>query len=824
MTLGGITATIKKADGSSGVSFRDGGNVDHTIGNLLRDAVTSATGLRLTLSKLKAGRYALKTFHHDPTTQRGTIDITVNDADGSNRNVADELRHSTGSSNPAVAAANFTFRANGSSDVVITFARGDVAGDVWLNGFALTRNPYLPPARVDMGATGQQTESKTSSWTNVASKSFVALDGFSATIGRDDGTTTAPEWFDSGDVSGTLGNLVEDGVRSSFGLRLGLTGLKPGLYEIKTYHHDATVTQGTIDIFVDDADRTNAQVANEVKVSKGTASPTIKTATFRFRVDATHPLTVHFRKGAVTGKAVLNGFELNRVYQDLDVTYIERTPRYFRYSVAYEPETPDKPWGLPHLCADNVGKKRWPDVGESVTYTGHVRNTATWTTGTASYEWRVGGAVVKTGSLPALAAGAETTVTLQRAFPAATAKETIELRVDTGNALVETVETNNALAIGSHDLTVSIWAEQGQYDAFKNTPSTVTGPSFEDFIKANIAEMNAAFARSTYAPFGSQGITDRVRIDKLVVPGDVESLGFTGQECIPDANDADKFLIDGRWSFNDGDASNSVGRAWNYQWYVDYVDGFEGRVDWGLVHELAHQLGLIDEYNMNLENNPSDNNGFHVHDAAGEISKSLLPTHSGTFDILWANPGVMVGGDTRPHVSGQFFEDHSVGAMNSHAAKRRGYYGEFAFDTPDETHLVVTNAGGAPLAGARVRIYQKGTDQKFDDTPEFDGTADGAGHVKLPNRAVVGASTETGHTLKANPFGQIDIIARSSVMFVRATVGGAEHWGWLFLNDLNLAYWSGHKTATKCTLPLDPPKASPTDTTPTRPERVCGPM
>src|SRR5262249_34700826 len=154
--------------------------------------------------------------------------------------------------------------------------------------------------------------------------------------------TSGVEWFDSGDVTATLGNLVEDGVRSSAGLRLGLTGLKPGLYEIKTYHHDATVTEGTIDIFVDDADSTNRQVADEVKVSKGTSNPTVKTATFRFHVDETHPLFIYFRKGAVTGKAVLNGFELNRVYQDLNVTYIERTPRYHRYSVAYDPETPDK--------------------------------------------------------------------------------------------------------------------------------------------------------------------------------------------------------------------------------------------------------------------------------------------------------------------------------------------------------------------------------------------------------------------------------------------------------------------------------------------------
>src|SRR5215211_4840457 len=34
---------------------------------------------------------------------------------------------------------------------------------------------------------------------------------------------------------------------------------------------------------------------------------------------------------------------------DLDVTYIERTPRYFRYAVEYRLRSGD-PWGIPRLC------------------------------------------------------------------------------------------------------------------------------------------------------------------------------------------------------------------------------------------------------------------------------------------------------------------------------------------------------------------------------------------------------------------------------------------------------------------------------------------
>jgi hypothetical protein len=819
--LGGFTATIKRGDGSTGVQFLDRNDVDSAdVGNLVEDGAASSLGLRLVFTNLPAASYELKTYHHDASTAQGTVDILVTDADGTDRLVADEVPVTTGTGTRVFGSALFSFRSNGSGNVTINIRNGAVARTAWLNGFNLTRSAIRPPARADFGATGQQTQSKYSGWTNTESKTFKDLDGFSATIKRADGTSGVT-WFDRGDVSATNGNLVEDGVLSSAGLRLTLTGLAAGQYQLKTYHHDATVTEGTIDISVDDADRTNALVANEVTVSKGTSSPTITTATFLFRASGTADVRVYLRKGAVTtGSPLVNGFDLSRVYRDLDVTHIARTPRYFRYDLDYGPINDLNTPGTPTLCPDNVGKKRWPAVGESVTYTGTVKNLGTWSTPSgAAFQWKVGGTVVGSGTLPSLAAGASTTVTLARAFPGT--PERIELVVDSGNTVLETDEVNNRLEIGSHDLTLSIWVEKGQYDAFKAMPSATGAPSsFEEWIEKHFLQMNSRFAESTY-PFAPSGIIDRVRIDKLVIVTDQESQGHTGAACATEANDPDKLLIDGRWSFADGDSSNAVGKSWSWSWYVDYVDAFPGRIDWGLIHELSHQLGLIDEYRMNLTNDPSTNNGFHVRNAAGaEISAHDLPTYF--FDqLLFKFPGVMVGADTQPHNDGNFYENHSVGGMNAHARKRRGYFGEYMFDTPSQTAVVVRDASGVPLAGAKVELFQKiGND--IDNTAEFTGTADSQGRVTLPNRSVTGFTTETGHTLRANPFGRIHHEGHNGLMFVRATRNGAPFYGWLFIIDLNVAFWSGKTGSIVCTLDLQPPR--PTEDAswpPARPPAVC---
>jgi hypothetical protein len=140
---------------------------------------------------------------------------------------------------------------------------------------------------------------------------------------------------------------------------------------------------------------------------------------------------------------------------DLDVTYIERTPRYSRYALDYR-FRPGDPWGIPRLCEGTEDDKRWPDEGETVTYIAHVLNKGVSVSSRFRFEWRVNGEVVAQVNSRPFRPGDERTFAYTSVFPAA--PETIEFRiVPRGAVRKESFTINNQLAIGSHDLTLSIW-------------------------------------------------------------------------------------------------------------------------------------------------------------------------------------------------------------------------------------------------------------------------------------------------------------------------------------------------------------------------------
>ena len=58
---------------------------------------------------------------------------------------------------------------------------------------------------------------------------------------------------DRGDVRGALGDLAEDFVFNEAALSLTLKDLKPGVYAMTTWHHDAQYEGGLIDIHVNGA-------------------------------------------------------------------------------------------------------------------------------------------------------------------------------------------------------------------------------------------------------------------------------------------------------------------------------------------------------------------------------------------------------------------------------------------------------------------------------------------------------------------------------------------------------------------------------------------
>src|SRR5712691_11827429 len=81
---------------------------------------------------------------------------------------------------------------------------------------------------------------------------------------------------------------------------------------------------------------------------------------------------------------------------DLDVTYIERTPRYARYVLDYT-LMPGDPFRVPRLCAGTENDKHEPDPGETITYTAHIKNKGGASSVQAGFVWTVNGTVVDQG-------------------------------------------------------------------------------------------------------------------------------------------------------------------------------------------------------------------------------------------------------------------------------------------------------------------------------------------------------------------------------------------------------------------------------------------
>jgi len=467
---------------------------------------------------------------------------------------------------------------------------------------------------------------------------------------------------------------------------------------------------------------------------------------------------------------------------DLDVTYISRAPRYHRYKVDY-PKTPSGV-GIPVLAKGTEHQKRWPSVGEKVTYTAHIMNRGNVSSPRASFQWLIDGKVAKRGMIRGLRPGQEVTVRYSNRWQKKGQK--IEFKVDPGKAISEICKKNNSLRIGSRDIALSIWAEKGIYDIFNRTKNLVGSYSFEDWIQAQVAMMNRRFAQAKY-PVAPNGILDRVRIDKIVVAEDLDGPNS------PMNKDPHLLLIDGRWQFKDNSTGNIQGRKGAWQ---KYVNMYVMKIDWGLIHELAHQLGIIDLYRMNLINNKKKypNNGIWVRDRRGsKIPVTKLPTASWN-QVLFKNPGIMAGGSTLPYKKSNYFSSHTAAGMNTNYGHRRGFYGDYLFDTPAKNYLKILDKSGKPLIGAMVELFQKDPNTEvIDNIPEIAGRTNSRGIMFLPNRPVKSVTTITGHTLRPNPFGQIHVVGPNGTMLIRITKNKKEDFAWLFIVDLNMAYWSGKK-------------------------------
>ena len=441
---------------------------------------------------------------------------------------------------------------------------------------------------------------------------------------------------------------------------------------------------------------------------------------------------------------------------DLDVTFIERTPRYERYNVQYI--HPTESISLPNGIS-NPGKK-YPDPGELVTFKVHIKNKGSASSSSFNYQWKINNQIVNTGTITSLNVGEEKTVSYQ--WPWETDNnDYVEFIADYDNQINEEFEQNNNLKDKISAPYLRIHIEQSVYNTFNSLLNLKGTKSFEDWIQAYISEMNRLLETG--------GTNERMRIDQIVLETD-GTLPRGGKHS------PENLEWDGSWGFE------------TTEWTSTTINSWVNQIQYSLLHELGHQIGLIDNYNLNYDwNYVSDN--------------EIIPLCSSCNTLLsqCGDPTTYQGctyysqkiQDLMGPVS-QTVSEFTAKALEKNLGKRRGYFGEYLFDTPTNSYLRIVVAG-VPVANVNVDIYQsRSRSIKFSDLI-FSGTTDTNGIIQLPNRIVSSIPiTQTGHQLRSNPFGDIDIVGTNGILALRIYDNARVAYEYSDISEFNLQYWNGN--------------------------------
>ena len=439
---------------------------------------------------------------------------------------------------------------------------------------------------------------------------------------------------------------------------------------------------------------------------------------------------------------------------DLQIMYISRTPRFPRYLPQYTWYEVTEPSGFgPYgfTAATGLGggqdgsTQRWPNLNDPVTYTAKVRNRGTNAlSGTLSGTWRFDGVVVSSPTKPlSLAPGATMSFTYTRLWD--NQRHAIKFTLNYGDAHSE----NNEVTVFTKSAPFLTYVDTGFIEDFRevstpNYPQAATGDMI-DWLQRHATEMNSMFAAA--------GSLKRVHYDLLEVTRDGD----------PDPTiDTTPFGI---FPF----------RYYGDQWSDPRSPGYyhaDVDIDYGLCHEMSHQLGLIDIYQLDI---PPE---------ANQVS-SMGYT---------AVPCLM-------HGCSDFYSLESALGMTQWVDIVHGYYGQYMYHLPQEVRVRILDYQGNALPGATVKMYQiaerPGIGKVISNQIKAQGVTDSSGVWALPNVPIdhdLVPTTYGGDTLPDNPFGYLAVVGTNGVLHFKVEYGGFVDYCWLDINDVNVAYWQGQTT------------------------------
>lgn len=484
---------------------------------------------------------------------------------------------------------------------------------------------------------------------------------------------------------------------------------------------------------------------------------------------------------------------------DLNVTYIERTPRFLRYhddgetAYARKPFRSDNPGIMTRPL--NGATQKWPKPGQLLTYTAHIKNTGfDRYAGPLDYAWTYNGKRIAGGTTAVnLPPEAETRLSVRLAWRGGMADirdELLMLEVDPAGKIAEITRNNNAQTKYIKARTWKHWVERSVYDYGRKFLSAYGSYSFEDYLKWHEQMWNETFLdRSRFDGLAPDGCRQRVTLDEIEIVADGKLHG-------PIHRLADKpdFHFDGEWGAEWLEGSDAADPA-KVQELKDFVRATRIFLEGSLIHELSHQvLGAFDVYWSNQEPSmPGEPNG--------KVKLKQGDTYV-TRGSMFAYPGLMGGDDCRPnpaYTEGTgLYEAHTVCGLNAGTPYRNGFFGEWQYDLPRSCAVRLLAADGSGLPTARVTVWQC-SDNRIDEKGLVaQGLATNAiGLLDLPmQESGEGAdvTTATGHTLlRHNPFGRIDVVGVNVVLLLKIEALGQTDWRFVRLFDFNKAYWQGYR-------------------------------
>lgn len=396
--------------------------------------------------------------------------------------------------------------------------------------------------------------------------------------------------------------------------------------------------------------------------------------------------------------------------EDVNVTYIERTPRY-----------------------DFDAVKDKPDVGDTVTFTTHVRNRGASDLNDVECKWYVDGQEASTVNLD-IPLSSETLqwngqiaqprgVTTNMQWTWEAGDHDITFTADTNDAVDEISEENNSVTVMNTSKLVGFAVHESSMNMFDNEQINIgiASNSWEDWAQRQITMWN------TFLRFN--GTDERMALDLIEVWDDAKYLygnkPFTTK------------TIDTQWGFN---KAGVEGNFYKNQSTGEYTENFNR--EHSLTHEMSHGLSLIDTYATNFS-------AYRVVDhviteeymqieydseqIGGRIHMPMI-SWGGIYTVV---PGHMGGGYDRGYApyhtkTMDLYKGQRVKYAN--ANQGGNFYGRYTHRLPHENYFRILDAAGRPLPGAQVTLYNYKVlrwyeVKQYDNLAEFSKTADVDGVV-----------------------------------------------------------------------------------------------